>query len=236
MFPDSRLTRLCVLAALALLPVTRAWAELHTFTDTQGRTLKAEIVGATDRTVKIRREDGQIFEVPSTTFVLDDRKYIEAWAKEQSEKANPVRLRVQVSQTKKTVGKSSDITSDSKEIEAGYRIQIRNESQTAAKGLHIEYRVFKFEDRVGMNNNQRPLKKINGTIDNVSVPSFGQNEFVTNGVKLQVNQLKPDWSYVGGADPRTADSLAGIWLRVINDKGEVVHEYTSAEKLTAEGW
>lgn len=235
-FPNPN--RLAGMAALALcLNLSSVRAELRTFTDLEGRTLRAEIVSATDRDVKIRRDDGMVFEVPVMTFTLADRKYIEAWRKEQSSQtALPLRIRLEVSQTKKTVGRSEDLSSTTKMVEAGYRILIKNESSAPMDGLRIEYRVFKFEDRVGLSDSKRPLGKISGKIDKVSVPRFGQNEFTTKPVKLTVDQLKPEWSYVGGYDPRTADSLAGIWLRLIDSKDQVVHEYASSDKLTAEGW
>ncbi|MFH1499015.1 MAG: hypothetical protein ABII82_14455 [Verrucomicrobiota bacterium] len=230
----SRIAVFLVLAPVAFLSALRA--EPRTFTDQEGRTIVAEIVSATDRTVKIRRDDGRVFEVPVMTFVLEDRKYIEAWLKEQSVQAAPLRLRVEVSQSKKTVGRSEGISSNTRMLEAGYRILIKNESAGPLDNLKIDYRVFKFDDRVGLDDRKRSLQKISGTIGKVSVPRFGQNEFTTKGINLTVHQLKPNWSYIGGADPRTADSLAGIWLRLIDGSGEVIHEYASSDKLMEEGW
>ncbi len=229
--------RLAGMAVLALcLNLSFLRAELRTFTDHEGRTMQAEIISATDRDVKIRRDDGRVFEVPVMTFTLDDRKYIEKWLKEKKSEATPLRIRVEVSQTKKTVGRDQSLSSTSRQVEAGYRILIKNEASEALDGMRIEYRVFKFDDQVGLSDSKRPLNKIAGKIDKVSVPRFGQNEFTTKTVMLTIHQLKPEWRYVGGYDPRTADSLAGIWLRLVDAKGTVVHEYASSDKLTAEGW
>ena len=218
-----------------ILPVSYSQAEVRTFTNQDGQTIKAEIVSATDRLVKIRREDGAVFEVPHTTFSLDDRKYIEEWIKKQKVEAAPLRLRVNVSQTKKTVNRSQGLSSTSRVIEAGYRIQIKNESTVALEKHTIEYRIFKFAERADRNN--RPgLNKVAGKINNISIPRFSQDDYKTEVVTLVISQLKPDWYYVDGSNSRTADSLAGIWLRLMNPAGDVVHEYLSSEKLAEEGW
>ena len=50
--------------------------ELHTFTDTQGRLLKAELVSILGDQVTIKRDDGQVFTVKASTFSQADQDWL----------------------------------------------------------------------------------------------------------------------------------------------------------------
>lgn len=51
-------------------------AELHTFTDAQGRLLKGELVSILGDQVTIKREDGQVFTVKATIFSQADQDWL----------------------------------------------------------------------------------------------------------------------------------------------------------------
>lgn len=53
--------------------------EYRTFTSTQGQSLKAKIVSATEADVKIVREDGKEFTMPLTRLSAADQEFIKGW-------------------------------------------------------------------------------------------------------------------------------------------------------------
>jgi hypothetical protein len=70
-------------AALPLLTIsalTPAGAQVQTLTDQQGRVLKAQVLAVDDGKVKIKREDGQTFELPLATLSGETQKSLKVWA------------------------------------------------------------------------------------------------------------------------------------------------------------
>ncbi len=66
--------------ALLTLDAVIARAEPRVWTASDGRTLRGEWLGNTGQAVKVRREDGQVFEIPFDGLAEADR----AWAREQA--------------------------------------------------------------------------------------------------------------------------------------------------------
>ncbi|GAA5480930.1 hypothetical protein [Haloferula sargassicola] len=60
----------------ALMATPAAAREMHTFTDSAGRKLVAQVVGFSDAEVKLRRNDGKVFELKDATFSEDDQAYL----------------------------------------------------------------------------------------------------------------------------------------------------------------
>jgi len=65
-----------LLAAVAPL----VQAEPQTLTDKQGRSLKAEVISVTGDQVKIKRDDGQTFNLSLANLSDDDQKRLKEWA------------------------------------------------------------------------------------------------------------------------------------------------------------
>lgn len=61
-------------SAAACIASTDARAESFTLTDKQGRSIKADVISVTAGQVKIRRDDGQTFDLPLSTLADTDQK------------------------------------------------------------------------------------------------------------------------------------------------------------------
>lgn len=82
--PVSVSSRLFAFAVLLALGGGSGRAEIREWSDTGGRTLRGEWLETTEDAVKVRREDGRVFEIPLGTLAETDR----AWASERrAEKA-----------------------------------------------------------------------------------------------------------------------------------------------------
>ncbi|WP_269536981.1 C39 family peptidase [Cerasicoccus fimbriatus] len=73
------------LATTLLLAITALASDARTFTDSHGRTLEAEIVAYDGgETVKIRRDDGQVFDLPLDRLSAGDQAYVQSWLEAKS--------------------------------------------------------------------------------------------------------------------------------------------------------
>ncbi len=70
------------LGACTLLQTSKA----RTFTDNQGRSIEAELISVGDSSVKVRRTDGNEFDLPLNILSETDREYVEQWETERREK------------------------------------------------------------------------------------------------------------------------------------------------------
>jgi hypothetical protein len=90
----------------ALLAGEEARAEARMWTAADGRTLRGEWLATDAKSVKVRREDGQVFVIPLETLVEADR----AWAVEQgkAKPAAPVALPKERSDAEKRAGTEAE--------------------------------------------------------------------------------------------------------------------------------
>lgn len=129
--------------ALLLLPVVAASAanasEPHTFTDRFGRTFAGEVVEANDTQAKVRRADGQEFQLAIANLSPADAAYVAQWRREHV----VVRVRLEAGQFHGTgPNQSRNSASLQQTVEAGYDIKVTNDSRDPAAGLRLEYNVF----------------------------------------------------------------------------------------------
>lgn len=74
------------LPLIAFLFICRLDAEIRPFTSSNGMTIEAELVDASDDKVTIRRKDGMLFkDVPLSRFSDADRQYAAEWLEKQKE-------------------------------------------------------------------------------------------------------------------------------------------------------
>ncbi|NLT69823.1 MAG: hypothetical protein GXX91_03920 [Verrucomicrobiaceae bacterium] len=80
---------LILLAFLISGAVAQESSDFHRFTDKKGQQISAVLldVSADRQQMKIRREDGQVFETVINLLCLDDQQYIKDWLKKPAETA-----------------------------------------------------------------------------------------------------------------------------------------------------
>lgn len=220
------------LASLLLALSAALQAEPRVFTDTQGRTLKADLLEAGEETIRVRRDDGSLFNIPIDTLSQADRDYITDWLDAQITAA-ATRMRINVSKFKDTISKSEGISTKYRTEAAGYLISLFNESMTVLDGLRIDYRIYMVRQRVYSATDPRESRS--GTIPVEPIDRKSKIDVKTTTLTLERSRLKSDWYYLDSNKRGSADQLDGIWLRVYRGK-TLVAEYVTSEDLKRENW
>ncbi len=79
-FPSSpRFPRLVTALIAGLVLTAAVRAELRTWTDTQGRTLRAEMLEKRGENIVVKRDDGLVFTLPLERLINSDREYAAQW-------------------------------------------------------------------------------------------------------------------------------------------------------------
>jgi hypothetical protein len=212
----------------AAIPLCGASQAFRTFTDLEGRTIEAEILEADKTEVRIRRDDGRVFDLNRSRLIEADQQYIDDWIRKRAFAFGD--LEVSTWRVRKGAERSETQSTKNIEEEWCYKVSIANKSRADFNNLSVEYRVFFREDIIRKSNEQPPLQSDAGRISIGHLAARDEVQLVTNAIVLDVSQLKIGWKYRGTGKRRVEDSLEGIWLRIFSD-GELVKEYPSPTDL-----
>jgi hypothetical protein len=218
---------LCIIGA-----ATCARAELHTFTDTQGRTIQAELLSVKDNQIRVRREDGQVFTLPFDSLVKEDITYIATWRRQHVE----VKLHFTASPFHVTAEHRNTEAIQTTTEKAGYSITLFNDAADAASDFKVDYILFYTEGEWGGGQaSDLPLKRKSGNIP-IALLEGGKSVILkTDPVTLRKSKYNPDWGYDNSKYNKWGDDLAGVWVRV-SLNGKVVSEFVSSERIKKAGW
>lgn len=224
----NRLTFLPLFALLAGAPLA---AEPRTFTDQFGRTIKAEVLSVDTDIAKVKRDDGQIFDLPIAKLSDEDKAWLKSWknsaATETKPKVfTPVPGNVTISASR---GKfDSDTTSQSayyKEAyeEWGFSVQLTNTTLYPIENLRMEYKIYGRLYGGSTEKEQRGVKAIE------TLGARKSTVFRTKTFRVyKFRSSDGSYTYNGGVN--------GIWARLYH--GDVLlGEYASPENLkTKQTW
>lgn len=216
--------------AVAIAAASSFAAETRTFTDNTGRKIEAEIVDVTESDVQLRRNDGQIFEIPIAVLAPADRDFVDAWRFKRAFAMGGL----EISAHRVLVGAARTETGSTRKSDEKWRftITVANKSRLNLEGLAIEYRVFYVDDKPGLDEDELPLKRIKGSTKIAGLATGAEASVETSVVKLQITR-----SNSGPPDKRKVeDSLKGIWVRVLHGR-TVLQEFSNPSKLaTTQVW
>jgi hypothetical protein len=105
-----------------------SWAELRDLTDTQGRTIRAEVKGVEGGQVTIEREDGRSFTIGIDRFSEADREYIRARGRD-IRNSTPARMVVDFLRTRSDTENDYN-DPDDRQVSFQPTVVIRNEDRT----------------------------------------------------------------------------------------------------------
>jgi|GEM_PF-1451430 len=209
-------------------------------TDTQGRTIQAEILKYHGDRIDIRMGNGRRYTVNLKTLTDESRKAAEEWHKQQLEKMRPP---FQVLCKRRKFGKSENVMPGSRYTThmVEYDLTLKNTMMREFDGVEVEYILFvdtgipppKDNDggRFGRGRGGPPkrgtrkFKKVIKRIDRLEQVSFD-----TDNVLLAENtpRAQPGSRYVSGH--RWEDEMEGIWIRIYVN-GVLVQEHAEPESL-----
>jgi len=213
----------------------------HTFTNTEGKSIRAKIVefDSSKKRLRIKRENGKVLWAPLNVFSEKDRNYILEWVAATrilSERnlalsvhmKKLVRLDSVLAYARAYKGKDATKRERSDEYlkiifeKMCYEVTVNNKSSDPVYGLKIDYRCFiEIEDKKG--NKWNGERVVSGTVE-LNIDARKSVTFTTPVIDLEERCLK---SVVGYEDtgngysiqqtkshPWSEDRLRGIWFKI----------------------
>lgn len=220
--------------ALFAVLVNTSIAELYEFRNEAGQTIRAEILSATPEQVSIKLENGRTMLVNNSVFIQEDQEYILKWIE-----THPTQLKLKVRFEEKPedeeVDESGSVVTTS--ILTRYDIHLQNSEPFPITGCEVHYLIFKSKGGVYSSSaNQGSFDELPeylvqyGTSQMDDLPPNETTTIITN--LIIVNEFEPKG---GGKDAE--EDLMGIWIRVLNEKKQIVFEAKSNEpKLKNVTW
>lgn len=223
----------CV-SACALSSVARS--EPFKLTDTQGRSIDADVISVENDIARIKRADGLRFDLPLANLIEADQKALRDWAKREADKplpANAIEVvagRGMFGSTKSEAqvpnpdesARNHTLTQITTHERWGYNLTITNKSGRLLENLRVEYLLF------GPKGYQNSV-----TSGRQSVGPLKPNEKID--LKTATITLTKQ-AYKGDSATPVGNRLRGVWVRIYRG-GELVHESSTPENLLlSEQW
>ncbi|RRJ96261.1 hypothetical protein Ga0100231_020370 [Opitutaceae bacterium TAV4] len=235
-----RLMLMLVVAVLGMAAAVRA-GEVRTFTNKQGVAIQAEFVSLTDGTVKIKRDDGRVFDLPLSTLSEADQRWIRA----EAAKPAPIPASaLDVQMMRATYNTKKDEKSQKGLIlivdEAGYRVSITNRSSQTLSDLTARYRVFVQNDPGSFKNAEKEggIRHVDSAAEIGVLASFKTAEFRTDAIQLSSTKLQRGYIWADNKKPKEkiSDEIVGIQLRIYAGKQLVLERHVPPSLEKTQPW
>jgi len=225
--------------ALFLAGTLNISAEMLTLTDKQGRSIKADVVSVDNDKVKIRRDDGQPFELPLANLSEPDQQRLRAWAKANIPKLGPDAITLEFSRAKFGTEKESQSEGavTAYKDQWGYSIMLTNRSKQPISDIRAEYILFVKQDASSMPQEKNPgFRRVKHTSKPDPIPLHGKITFRTETVPSYRYVLAPGWVWGTGGNKPIKDTLHGMWLRIYVGTDLVLEKITPENLVKTEKW
>lgn len=245
-------TNRLALVGLILTCASQLSAEVMTLTNTQGKSLTADIIAVESDHVKIKREDGQAFSIPLDSLRLADQKRVvqlaqKMAAEEAAKPLAPDAIKVELSRkifkttsqkedikltTGATVHGGATITQEN----WGYSLTLTNHTAKPIQGLHTEYRLFATVDELSVADDKLVLKKKAYTTPIDPIKEMNKITVNTESISTTKTALSGNIYSSKSGRNESGERLYGIWLKIF--KGDqLVYELAMPESLrTKQKW
>jgi len=245
--PTRPLTHLLIAAFFASTAAS-VQAELRTLTDTQGRSLQADVLAVEADAVKIKRADGQTFNLPLATLIEDDQKWLREWAEKQAKliPANAIEItlgrakfetsRPRVENVMRTFDDgSSEVagTITTTDEDWGYSVTLANRLTKPIPSPRVEYVLFLKASR----ETGGGLSRRKASTSLLTLPARERAAFKTQTVRSVRTVIRGDLSYrKSGGTGTDKDNLHGIWMRIYSGDQLIAETSTPENLRLTEKW
>ncbi len=225
---------LLVTTLLSLHGFAHAETELREFSNSEGKTIKARIVAASDQTVKLAVEGGREVEAGISYFSKADQDYITEWRKTNKP---AIDYRFEIDYDKK---RASRDTRREGPVEVTYetwlyKVEVENLSKVELSGLELHYKIYKTakadanEARYLAEGLTRegPFLVRKAKIDLKPVAHLTSVNAETETMPISKSELDPDYYYTDGEKSNKKDEMDGFWIKIFHE-GKEVHEIKSS--------
>jgi len=221
--------------AIAADAVPAAATEAHTFTNQDGRTIKANILSVAQDDVNLKRDDGQSFKVPIATLSKADQAFIRLWVIQQAQAHHDDVLTISAASIRtdaKPVSATAKASITSQWSES-YKVKVTNQTPVHWTNLHVRYVIFRL---AGVPGSAPPANytptHATGTVTLSDLPGQQDATVATDKIDLQEVSLAPGYTYGAGVPSKVADQIQGIWVRVYDDDNNLLQEWASTKEIT----
>lgn len=159
MFPLSHLVNLvmktyCSIQSLALgmvILTSSVYAEMHTFTNTAGKSIEAEITEVSSGKVKLKMGNGKSYNLPITNLSDADKTYIKEWYEKNKNNARPSDFKLDLTKKSERVREPRDKDKNSKKgkliktskRDFTYHFKLAYNKSTPAENISVSYEMVK---------------------------------------------------------------------------------------------
>lgn len=180
----------------------------RTFTDIEGRTLDAELVGVQGDNARLELQNGRVVSVPMARLSEADREFVQRWRE-----ANPD-LRLQLSSTRERKQRSGD--SNRTREQWNYKVTVTNRSQEPVPaGLKLYYGQFvDYNDRMAQARDRRGIARFHyNVIELPEIPPLESVTVETRTIRVEsVNRVTQERTRT--VTERWTENLAGLNVEV----------------------
>lgn len=228
----------------ALLIVPAAWfaslgtsfsqSEVRSFSSPDGKTIKAQILGATESAVKLKLDGGRELDAAITAFSKADQDYIAEW-RATNKPAVKYGFDVQYKRKRTEKEKRNEgavVVTYEKWL---YEVTVENESDSDLSGLELHYKIYKSakaDASEAMYRGEGLTREgdylvMKGKVDLGTLQRLKSSTVQTGGIPLSQSQLDGNFYYIDGDKSNKKDELDGAWFKIFHD-GKEVHEVKSS--------
>ena len=207
-----RITAVLIAAFPGLAPLR---ADVQTLTDKQGRSIKVNVLSVENEKVKIKRDDGQTFELPLSSLDDGTQESLKVWAAKAASEIPAGAVTIEFSRGVFDSSKNEDISTITTEEKWGYSVTVSNRSSKPIGNLKFTYVLFVKPDlEPGKDQKASALKRSTGSSTLAQVAPGSKTVFRTDSIKIYKQKLKPGWIWgKTGNSEMIRDTLHGIWLK-----------------------
>jgi len=209
-----------------------------TFTDTQGRTIKARVLSVDEEAgkVKIERNDHRSITVPISLFSKKDQSYIHRQGQVLAASSKNL-LRVSLTEKTEENERAAQEMSRKNSLvkfwaeDTSYEIELDNRSASTFDHLAIEYCIF--YDDLGLDTAKSEV--LSKKIGVKNILSNSKRTVITEPVTTYRSRLAGGYIYNDGTSTHKDGRVDGIWVRLYlqngDQKGSLLREFSEPENL-----
>ena len=236
--------------SLLLMLSTVCFAQLHTFTLPDGRTVDAEIMRLNEQrgTVELRRADGKVVNVKSSIFVQADQQKIQAWAANRSflsdrslqvdiEKAVVENWKEKEYQDMQYSDGSvvKELMKETRFEEVAFDLTLKNRSKVALDSLGIEYIIYYEQSETAWDKTQAEQKTERGAYQLALLQPNQSDQTQSKSVIIYDDNIAGKNWVGGGNQVGGKGDIHGMRVRIFKRiDGEVIYrEFSYPDSLSA---
>lgn len=196
--------RAIVVLVASILGTQLCLATLHTLESVDGKRIRAEITRVTDTDAHII-VNRKVMKVSLDKFAKETQAYLKEWQK------NNVSYSLSISKTAvvvKKVGGAGDVH------HYGFNVVVTNRDHGPVPALKVRYQIY---------NTANEMRS--GEAQLFEIGALGEQSFTTVAGSRTKYKRFWRWGSSGKAVGQIGHHLGGIWLRMYNEEGKMVHEW-----------